>query len=178
MVKSLQAALRALKNWLLMSGQKGLQDSQARRSRKGWYHGQGIGRRRFLSSKRPVWVLTTGSIRATHTGHFRRLYRLRYARKRLLKLNARSYASWGSRFNQVNRNDEDRMKNNPEQCICGQGKTPGHKCNAVKCIECYSCDYRYGYTEKDIYTSCDLIDAQYTEFEVTQCPNCKCENRL
>lgn len=42
--------------------------------------------------------------------------------------------------------------------------------------ECYSCGKTYEYTDDDFYTSCDTVDGQYVEREVTKCPFCFCEN--
>jgi len=42
--------------------------------------------------------------------------------------------------------------------------------------ECYACGDTYEYTEESWYTSCDTIDGQYVECQVTKCPVCGCEN--
>jgi len=45
-------------------------------------------------------------------------------------------------------------------------------------LECWDCEKKFEFDHGiDIYTSCDIIGGQYTEFMAVRCPFCGIESR-
>lgn len=43
---------------------------------------------------------------------------------------------------------------------------------------CDYCDEDFEYSDDEISASCDIIDGQYVEYEVVQCPHCELLNKI
>jgi hypothetical protein len=45
-------------------------------------------------------------------------------------------------------------------------------------MRCYNCNHEWKPDNKYVYTSCDTINGQYTEFDAACCPKCGAENSI
>ena len=43
---------------------------------------------------------------------------------------------------------------------------------------CWDCELDFEYSDDDVFTACDIIEGQYTEWDDVTCPHCGVSNQL